>query len=281
MGKQIQKRIKCSNTQKNRIVIHLDSLEKRIYKEELDDWISQGWKIGISEQHRQNISTSHIGQQAWNTGLTKEISTSMQKIADKLKGQPGHAPWNKGLTKENDKLNALIQKSKDTKIKRFGNAFGNNNMDQNHKDKISKALKGRTYEWPADKLQIKLSKDYLTKKKNNSFNKSKPEQELYETLLKENVNKTIYRQYKDNRYPFYCDFYIVEDDLFIELNAHWSHGGRPFDPTDDDCIKQLNIWKEKAKTSKFYENAIETWTVRDVKKRETALKNHLNYKVIY
>lgn len=97
-----------------------------------------------------------------------------------------------------------------------------------------------------------------------------------------NENKTIYRNYKDrDRYPFYCDFYIVEDDLFIELNAHWTHGGKPFDENDEECIKQLQEWREKAKTSKFYENAIETWTVRDVKKLETAKKNRINYKTIY
>jgi len=99
--------------------------------------------------------------------------------------------------------------------------------------------------------------------------------------LKENTNKTIYRQYKDERYPFYCDFYIKEDDLFIELNAHWSHGGRPYDPHDEDCVKKLLEWQEKAKTSKFYENAIQTWTVRDVQKRKCAEENHLNYKAIY
>lgn len=71
-----------------------------------------------------------------------------------------------------------------------------------------------------DKLKIKLTKDYITRKKNNSFNKSKVEEDLYTQLLIENKDKTIYRQYKDDRYPYYCDFYILEDDLFIELNNH-------------------------------------------------------------
>ena len=101
-------------------------------------------------------------------------------------------------------------------------------------------------------------------------------------MLKENRTKTIYRNYKDSeRYPFYCDFYIKEDDLFIELNAHWTHGGKPYDPNDEECQNQLIEWQEKAKTSQFYKNAIETWTVRDVKKLQCAQKNKLNYKVIY
>lgn len=85
--------------------------------------------------------------------------------------------------------------------------------------KLHDSLVGRKVD--KDRLKIQLTKQYLTKKKNNSFNKSSQEQKLYEELLKENKTKTIYRQYKDEvRYPYYCDFYIVEDDLFIELNAH-------------------------------------------------------------
>lgn len=132
-----------------------------------------------------------------------------------------------------------------------------------------------------EKLQIKLSKEYLTKKLNSSFNSSKPEEDFYLELKELNKHKTIYRRYKEERYPFYCDFYIKEDDLFIELNLHWTHGGRPYDPNDAKCQRQLQLWQEKAKTSKFYQQAIETWTIRDVKKLETAKKNNLNYKTIY
>lgn len=168
-------------------------------------------------------------------------------------------------------------------------------MTAETKNKISKANKGHSVpestrkavsesnkKRTKEQLKIQVSKSYLTKKKNNSFNKSKDEEILYEKLLKENVNKTIYRQYKDeNRYPYYCDFYIVEDDLFIEVNAHWTHGGHPFNKNDQKDIEKLNEWKEKAKTSKFYQQAIYVWTELDVKKQKCAKENNLNYKVIY
>lgn len=131
-------------------------------------------------------------------------------------------------------------------------------------------------------LMIRTSKAFLTKKAHGTFNTSSEEKELYSKLLKENVNKTVYRQYRDlKRYPFYCDFYIVENDLFIELNAHWTHGGHPFNKDNPEDIKKLNEWKEKSKTSKFYKTAIEVWTARDVQKQKVAKENHLNYKVIY
>ena len=272
---------KCSISQKNRIVIHKQNEEKRIYKSELDEYLESGWCLGISEAHREQISTCHKGQKAWNKGKHGYLSEEARmKLRDACYGR---APWNKGLSKETDeRVKVMTDKSTANKRKKYGNGFGNNNMDEPHRQKISAALKGRKHPWTdMQALKIKLTKEYITKKKNKTFNTSKPEEQFYTKLLEENKTKTIYRQYKDERYPFYCDFYIVEDDLFIELNLHRSHGGKPFDPNDPECIEKLATWTLKAKTSQFYANAIQTWTVRDVQKAAVAKKNHLNYKVIY
>ena len=55
----------------------------------------------------------------------------------------------------------------------------------------------------------------------------------------------------------------------------------PYNPNDEECIKQLNIWKEKSKTSDFYKQAIYTWTDLDVRKQAYAKQNQLNYITIY
>lgn len=121
-----------------------------------------------------------------------------------------------------------------------------------------------------------------TKKRNNSFNSSKPEINFYNILCESYGKENVLRNYKDKeRYPFYCDFYIKSLDKFIELNLHWTHGSLPYNKDDLECQKQLEIWQEKAKTSQFYQNAIETWTVRDVEKQKIAKENNLNYEVIY
>ena len=44
---------------------------------------------------------------------------------------------------------------------------------------------------------------------------------------------------------------------------------------DENDLKILEMWKNK--NTKFYENAIETWTKRDIQKREYAIKNNLNF----
>lgn len=117
------------------------------------------------------------------------------------------------------------------------------------------------------------AKSYKTKKKNKTFNTSQPEQQI--KILLEKIF-TVNYQYKSDSYPFACDFYIVDLDLYIEYNGTWTHGGMPFQP-NKECNMQLQEWKEKAKTSKFYENAIETWTIRDVQKRQIAKEHNLNW----
>ena len=118
---------------------------------------------------------------------------------------------------------------------------------------------------------------YQTKKKNHTFNSSSIEKE-FELYLKE--NQIEYKtQYTSDVYPFSCDFYLPKYDLYLEINAHWTHGGHPFDCNNLEDQTKLEQWKSKG--TEFYNNAITTWTVRDVKKRNTAKQNNLNYLEIF
>lgn len=122
---------------------------------------------------------------------------------------------------------------------------------------------------------------YQTKKKNNSFNTSLAEHNFYLFLCNRYGQDNVIRQYSDDRYSYSCDFYIKSEDLFIELNLHWTHGGRPFNKDDDFCKNKLSVWQEKAKTSKFYMLAIDVWTRRDTDKIKCAYNNSLKYITYY
>ena len=151
----------------------------------------------------------------------------------------------------------VIQKIKDTTLKRYG--VTNYALLPEHQRKLtSKEV---------------VNKRIETKRKNHTFNTSKIEINSY-NLLKTKYIDTLY-QYKSNEYPYSCDFYIPSLKLYIECNYHWTHGGHPFNESDDNDIKLLNIWKEKH--TKYYNNAIQCWTIRDVNKRNIAIKNNLNY----
>ena len=121
----------------------------------------------------------------------------------------------------------------------------------------------------------KLQKIYETKKKNHSFNISTPENLIYERLS-EKFGEVL-RQYKSEKYPFACDFYIPEIDLYVEFQGNWTHGKEPHNPENQEHQKILKTWHEKARTSEFYQIAIKVWTEADPKKRQIVKDNNLNW----
>ena len=116
-----------------------------------------------------------------------------------------------------------------------------------------------------------------TKRNNKSFNTSAIEEDFTEYLNKNCVNYK--RQYKSKEYPYACDFYFPDNNLYLEIQAMWTHGEHPFNQNSKDDQSTLQEWKSK--NNKFYNCAIETWTVRDVLKRETAKKNNLKYLEVF
>ena len=84
---------------------------------------------------------------------------------------------------------------------------------------------------------------------------------------------------KDARYPYLCDFYDKERDLFIEVNASWTHGYHWYDVEKDVAV--CTKWKAKSEDSTYYANALDVFTKRDVEKRETARVNSLNYVTLW
>lgn len=103
-------------------------------------------------------------------------------------------------------------------------------------------------------------KVFETKINNGTTNTSKPQEILYSNLIDIFGKNDIVREYKDERYPFHADFYVKSLDLFIELNIFFTHGGEPYNPNCEKHKIRLNKFKEKSKTSIFYQNAIKVWT---------------------
>lgn len=135
-----------------------------------------------------------------------------------------------------------------------------------------------TQEWKNKVLDQKWQdqrkkKEYETKKKHNSFNISNIENIIYNLLLEKYNN--VLRQYKSELYPYHCDFYLPDLDLYIEYQGTWTHGLHPFNENNKEDIDKLNLWKSKK--SKYYDNAINTWTIRDVNKRYIVKQNNLNW----
>ena len=176
-----------------------------------------------------------------------------------------------------------LQKTKETLIDKYGvdNISKYRPAREKYENTMLEKYGTKTYcqsiDYENNKSKI-LNKINDTKRKNGTFNTSKAEEFLY-TLLKENYND-VKRQYnKDKRYPWHCDFYIPKLDCFIELNGSWVHGNHPFNSDSNEDQKLLEKWKNK--NTKYYNNAIKIWSSIDVKKRNKAKEENLNYIEIF
>lgn len=121
------------------------------------------------------------------------------------------------------------------------------------------------------------NKIQTTKRQNGTFNTSNSEDNLYDMLCEVFGKDDVIRQYSSDLYPFSCDFYIKSRDMYIELNAHWSHGGHWYSVKNDNAT--LCEWTDKY--TDYYDNAVNVWSQKDVLKRQTAMKNKLNYIVFW
>ncbi|MBO5003767.1 MAG: hypothetical protein J6D03_00570 [Clostridia bacterium] len=225
-----------------------------------------------------------------NAGKSIEVQNKVTKTQERLYG----GRFNKQKTKEtlNIKYNVdhvshipgVIEKSMNTAINHNGALFNPIKEMQTLREKYDEI-----YDIPDNcslkelhKINMKMLmlnenvREHINNKKleNGTFNTSKSEDKSYE-MLKETYPDVV-RQYRDNiRYPFSCDFYIPSNDLFIECNYGWTHGKHPYNENNINDTNIIELWKSK--NTKYYNNAIYNWTVRDVNKRNTAKQNNLNY----
>lgn len=163
------------------------------------------------------------------------------------------------------------KKSMETRLKKYNDIHFNNREKAKstciQKYGVSHYSKSKEY----------LMKCYETKKKNHTFNSSKPEDNIYD-MLKEVFPDTIRHKSDDPRYPFEVDFYIPSLDLFIEYQGVWTHGPHEYNPNNQEDIDLLELWKSKINSEdSWYISAIKTWTEVDPHKRSMARNNNLNF----
>ena len=187
-----------------------------------------------------------------------------------------------------------LEKSKQTKLEKYGStnptAFGSEIFKQNMinhygvdnplkseeiKEKIRTTnIERYGFDNPAKNEEIK-QKIHDTLWENGGYTRA--EDRCYNLLL-EKYPEAL-RNYKSEKYPYRCDFYIPSLDLYIELNAFYMHGGHWYNKNDPKDIEQVEKWKEQNTEQSIY--AIHIWTESDLAKRERAIKNNLNYLVFW
>jgi len=178
------------------------------------------------------------------------------------------------------KLKSIQEKVKETNLKKYGGTgFASKEINEKIKLKIIEKYGVDNI----SKLEEIKRKKIETEKINNTINSSKDEEKIYFLLRK--VFKEVKRQYISDLYPFHCDFYIPELNLYIEYQGYWTHGKisekdilGPYNENNKRHQKILNEWNYKLHLGyKKYNSAIDTWVYKDPLKREIAKKNNLNW----
>ena len=178
------------------------------------------------------------------------------------------------------KRNESIAKRKQTCLSRYGvDSYMKTNEFQKRRIETSLKKYGTTFPIQSDVVKQKYDWKSICEKINNkkienkSFNTSNDEDIAYDFI--KTKYEDVQRQYKCDKYPYLCDFYIPSIDAYIECQFGWQHGNHPFDNNDINDINELN--RMASKKSKYYDNVIYNWSIRDVEKRKTAQCNGLNY----
>lgn len=222
------------------------------------EYVSQSEKI---KERKKKICLSRYG--------VKNIFQS-----EKFKEKSRQTCLDKYNTEHYSETAEFKEKSRQTMLKKYNIEYSM--QSEEVKEKIRQTCLSRYGVDSYSKTDEFKERDYTTKKKNNTFNSSRTEEDVY-IILQQKFDEVIRQHKADPRYLFQCDFYIPKKDLFIECNFHWTHFDAPFDCKNIDHLMKLDVLFTKAIKSKFYAKAIETWSIRDVKKRECAAKNNLNY----
>lgn len=184
---------------------------------------------------------------------------------------------------DNPSLSPVIQeRRRQTMQARYGvdNPFASETVKEQIHQTVQERY-GVDYVFQSDEI---IARAMDTKRKNGTFATSSAEDALYELLVgyADQFGMTVVRQYRDeDRYPFAVDFYIPERDLFIELNGSWSHGRHWYEADREMDQKIAQTWNKKGEKSQYYRNALETWILRDVLKREAARDAQLNYVTLW
>lgn len=115
---------------------------------------------------------------------------------------------------------------------------------------------------------------------NGTINTSKSEKRLKEFLILIFGEDNVISQYKTKEYPYFCDFYLKKEGIYIEYNGTYFHNKCLFNENRD--YEKYNKLLDKCNNEHpSYERILYVWTKLDVKKHNIAIENDLNFIFLY
>ena len=220
-------------------------------------------KYGVDHPTKSN----EVKEKIKNTCLEKygvDHPTKSNEVKEKIK----NTNFKKYGVKYASQLNEIKEKQKQTCFKRYG---------------VTTFFKSNKLKEACHSEKANIKRNETIKQNYKLYKFSKQENICYDLLC--NKFKTVIRQYRSDKYPFNCDFYIPELELYIEYNGSQYHHYHAFNENNDidkNELKRLNSLAENSKRHKEgkksqYDVIIYTWTDLDPRKRNTAKENKLNF----
>lgn len=297
---------KCAHTEENKLKTQQTNLERyghicnlhnpKIHEQVVQNWIDKYGEDNPAKSKEIQEKTKQTNLEKYGTitpllserAIEKSKCTCLEKYG--VERYQNSEEFKKHIKEIHDIINEKVRK---TCLERYGceSYLQTEESKRIFKEKKEQILETRrktflkhfgadcyvhSKKYKEDLEEINRKK-YFTYKKNNSFNKSSIEKRFEEWLKDNNIKYKS--QYRSDKYPFHCDFYFPDLDLYFEINGHWSHGGHKFNKNSKEDIEKLNKWKSK--NTQYYYNAIKTWTDLDIRKYDIAKQNKLYYIVVY
>ena len=251
-------------------------------------WATEGQKQKFSEAQRlaqnrpevskkKSMSSKRFYQIEENRKRLQEIRNSSD-VYNRIK-QTNIETWSlEEKRKEHSELMKIVQ-----------NAPGVNEKRSNSLKKYLSIPENLKRHNEATHSPSAIEKANRTKKKNNTCKRSSWEDASYNELMTVFHKNDVVRWYVEHeKYRFECDFYIKSLDALIE--CHYGMAHQPdlgaFDKNNkehNERLIQLTAKADAHRTPKYnkYRNAIYQWTDLDVRKRQCAIDNKLNWLCFY
>ena len=222
--------------------------------------------IGGSEEIREKINKTLIFKYGTNNLM------SIKSVKEKVK-KTNLEKYGVEYALESSEVQEKIRA---TVLEKYGvDHISKSEEVQNNRKRTNLKKYGVEYIGSNPKVVNKIRKSKI---KNNTMGHSKSEDKMYDMLCDVFGKDDVKRQYTSEKYPYSCDFYIISRNLYIELNALWTHGNHWFN-NDEKDIEIVSNWENIG--TDYYLNAINVWTNKDVDKRLCAKRNNLNYLVFW
>ena len=240
---------------------------------------NQGYKKFCSRKCANSSETHHV---QYKETCLKKYGVDNASKAESIKHKKSKTCISHFGVDNPSKCKEIQETKKETNRKRYG--YDYHSQSKHHKDSVHKTWKNKSKE-EIDRIVKQRNENFISiidewhKRGITKCGVSKVELNFYDYLIQHFDKTDIIYNYRSEKYPFYCDFYIKSLDLYIELNVFWTHGSHPFNELNQNDLNKINYWKSK--NSSYFDNAIIIWTKKDVKKRNVAKENNLKYIEIF